>query len=327
VKADSAGVEEELDRDVVIYSMPERFRFSHVHASNARGIGGLILLAGIAALAVLGAVFYYLLVIKKPAVQETVAPANDDLFAAEKKEEKKEEPKETATTTEPAVEIKETASTTAAALTETIASSTKETATTTEAETSPIKPAAPGSDTDGDGLTDKEETIFGSSNESGDTDGDGHGDLAEVAGLYNPAGSGKLIDNKAVKEYKNKAFSYSFYYPAGWTATEIGGDDSVIIKSEDNQFIQIIAQANQKIRKIEDWYREQFGLSEIDQSKKIAGDGWEGVRSDDGLIVYATDAERQHIFAVTYTLGESRTIDYANIFNLVLKSLKVETND
>jgi hypothetical protein len=47
-------------------------------------------------------------------------------------------------------------------------------------------------DTDGDGLSDKLENIYGTDINKKDTDGDGYSDGQEVYSGYNPKGPGKL---------------------------------------------------------------------------------------------------------------------------------------
>jgi hypothetical protein len=49
-------------------------------------------------------------------------------------------------------------------------------------------------DTDGDGLSDADEAIYGTDPERADTDGDGYGDGLEIAHGYSPLGSGKMSD-------------------------------------------------------------------------------------------------------------------------------------
>ena len=47
-------------------------------------------------------------------------------------------------------------------------------------------------DTDGDGLTDHEESYWNTDPNNPDTDGDGYTDQEEVSNGYNPTGEGKL---------------------------------------------------------------------------------------------------------------------------------------
>lgn len=55
-------------------------------------------------------------------------------------------------------------------------------------------------DTDNDGLTDLEETIFGTDLKNPDTDGDGYSDSEEVKNGYNPNGPGKFGEEDINKD-------------------------------------------------------------------------------------------------------------------------------
>ncbi len=189
----------------------------------------------------------------------------------------------------------------------------------------PIEPAvfSSGADNDGDGLTDKEEGAIGSNPNSPDGDGDGYSDLSEIMNLYNPAGEGKLEDGAAVKKYKNNTYGYGLIYPAGWKINKIGGDDGVIFKSDDNQFIQVITQLNTNAQPIDEWYKQQFNVSVISDSKRVSGDSWNGIRNDDGLIIYLTDSGQAYIYTITYNFGEQAILEYKNIFEMMVKSFKV----
>ncbi len=64
-------------------------------------------------------------------------------------------------------------------------------------------------DSDGDGLTDDLEELYGTDKNNTDTDGDGYSDYEEIEGGYNPKGDGKLTEEagqvKAVIEEKKQA--------------------------------------------------------------------------------------------------------------------------
>ena len=183
-----------------------------------------------------------------------------------------------------------------------------------------------GLDTDNDGLTDNEEGYFGSSFQASDSDGDGFNDLSEIINLYNPAGDGSLVDNPNISKYVNTTYTYNILHPTSWTLSQVGGDESVVIRSRDNQFIQIIVQPNSVNQTIDNWYRAQFDVSSIDGSRKVSGSNWSGIKSEDGLIVYITDTSNNSIFTISYNLGESNVLEYKNIFNLVIGSLEVVVN-
>ena len=193
-------------------------------------------------------------------------------------------------------------------------------------EINPIEPVEfnVGSDSDGDGLTDKEENIFGSDANNSDGDGDGYTDLSEIMNLYNPAGGGKLEDSSAVKKYMNAAYGYNLIYPSGWQASNVGGDDSVIFKSSDNHFVQVISQTNTNKQSIDEWYKQQFNVSDINNLKRVAGNNWQGIKNDDGLTVYLTDDEKIYIYTITYNFGGQNILEYKNIFEMMIKSFRIE---
>lgn len=181
-----------------------------------------------------------------------------------------------------------------------------------------------GADSDNDGLTDKEEAALGSDINNSDSDSDGYGDFSETQNLYNPAGAGKLADNDKIKNYLNNAYGYEVIYPAVLPVVEVGGSDSIIFRSADNHFIQIIAQANQEKLTIDEWYSRQFSAPAMENLNKITGSGWQGIRSEDGLVVYLADDSLKFIFVITYNTGEQNILEYKNIFEIILKSFIIK---
>lgn len=188
----------------------------------------------------------------------------------------------------------------------------------------PVEPLATsnGVDSDSDGLTNKEENILGSNPGKTDSDGDGYNDLNEVMSLYNPAGTNKLEDSASIKKYSSNTYKYSLIYPASWTINNVGGDDSVMFRSADNHFIQIISQQNTSIQSIEDWYKQQFDVSSI--GNVIKADSWQGIKNEDGFTIYLTDNERKFIFTITYNFGNQNILEYKNIFEMIIKSFIIQ---
>ncbi|MFA6393626.1 MAG: hypothetical protein WCW25_02025 [Patescibacteria group bacterium] len=183
----------------------------------------------------------------------------------------------------------------------------------------------PGSDADADGLTDKEEEILGTNFESNDSDADGYPDLSELNNYYNPAGAGRLAENPGIKKYSDIALSFEILYPAGWSEEKSGGE-AIILRSSDNQFLQALIQPNPDKEDIEAWYLKQFDITAVPddwKTEKETLDGqtvWQGIKSPDGLTMYLTDADKEYIYVLTYSPGEGRTLDYQNIFNMVIAS-------
>lgn len=181
-----------------------------------------------------------------------------------------------------------------------------------------------GIDSDADGLTDKEEIALTSNPNLADSDGDTYPDFVEFEKLFNPAGIGKLTDNKNIKKYENTTFGYNFLYPSVWNLSTVGSDESVVIKSEDNQFIQVIVQPNADKETIEAWHKKQFDETEILSDRLISSVSWDGVKNKDSLIIYLTDKKHNFIFTVTYNPGSSATLDYMNLFNLAVKTFEIK---
>src|SRR3989344_4471926 len=173
-------------------------------------------------------------------------------------------------------------------------------------------------DSDGDGLSDKEELLLGLNADNQDSDGDTYSDSGEMLNSYNPAGNGRLADNANIKKYINNAFSYEALYPAQWQASTAGGDESIVIRSADNQFFQIIAQPNPDKESIQSWYEKQFNER---SNRSVSGANWEGVESEDGLIVYITDRKYNIILTLTYNPGEGEYLDYLGLFRVLVKTL------
>jgi len=183
-----------------------------------------------------------------------------------------------------------------------------------------------GQDSDQDGLTDKEEELLLTKPDTNDSDGDGYQDLSEFMNFYNPAGSGRLDANAGLKKYDNEIYNYNTLYPAGWAVNKIGGDESIIFKSADNQFIQIMVQANANKQPIDQWYNSEIGPA-AKEPVVIAKNGWSGVKSEDGLILYLADSGLNNVYIITYNPAESDTLEYNNIFNMMIDNFKLSAEE
>jgi|GEM_PF-1191670 len=182
-----------------------------------------------------------------------------------------------------------------------------------------------GSDSDSDGLTDKEEELLGADSEKADSDADGYSDLSELNNFYNPAGAGRLAENAGIKKYSDASFNFEILYPAGWSEEKSGGQ-AIILRSPDNHFLQALIQPNAEKEDIEAWYLKQFDITAVPddwKTEKETLDGktvWQGIKSPDGLTMYLTGADKEYIYVLTYSPGEGRTLEYLNIFNMVIAS-------
>lgn len=306
--------DEELDKEIIIHVMPERFHLLRASSHKAKKTGLVILAGGFLFFIVLAGFLYFYLFgpgSKKESPKVSV-PAVKKEEKAKVEERATSSPKENIAT-----------STVLSAETDLGQATTTEEGATTTPESEPL--FLSGLDSDSDGLTDKEEELLGTDKNNPDSDGDNYSDFIEISNFYDPSiyASGRLADNKHVKKYENNAFSYSIFYPAAWEVSAVGGNDSIVFKSPDNQFMQVIGQPNVEREAIDDWYKKQFNAAHVDEAKRISGKGWVGVKNDSGLIVYLSDSRGNYILTVSYSPAVSSSLDYLGILGMMLKSLEI----
>lgn len=306
--------------DIAIHAMPDRFRHQPVKADNAKNVGLLIIGGGIVVLiAVSFGLYFYLF--KKPTViikqEESTAAVNSASQSNQVQPETNQNTANPGTLTEGINELITPPADND--LTDLAATSTPE-----EIEQNLTTGFVAGLDSDNDALTNAEEILIGTATSTPDTDGDGYLDGAEILNLYDPAGPGKLTANPNIAFYENATFNYSVLYPKVWTVTVNGGDDSIMFRTTDNQFLQIIVQLNIGQEPLDQWYLNQLGAETINDSDRLSGANWQGVKSSDGLSLYLMDPQQEYIFTLAYNPGESNILEYQNIFNMMIRSFNLE---
>ena len=322
--AAAAQIAESVEKNVKIYSMPKRFLGKKPDADKAKTTGMFILLGGLLFLLVGGGIFYWYFFIKTPAADKAaVNPVNSESQVPTGKENSEN------------LAATSSVSLATSSLNNLVdASSTIDNANNLDqqpdiAEISPAiiatstnSTAILAADTDGDGLTDPEEIVFGTDPAKRDTDGDGFEDLVEVKKGYNPAGQGKILVNSNFEIYSNPTYGYSFYYPRNWLINYSAGDNAVVFSTNDSQFIQVLVQENTKKQTIEDWYKEAMAASYITTEQQLLKNNWTGLKSPDGLIAYLLNPLGDKIYTLVYNVGESNIVNYKNVFDLIIDSLK-----
>lgn len=309
--------------DIAVHVMPERFRHQLAKKDGAKTIGLLIIGGGLVfliAISVLG----YIYLFKQPTVtvkeeQTEITAASEEIVPAEP--EINQGAENLATSTEiSTVTATEPVLPTDLSLATSTATSTPETV-----EPPPTVGLIPSLDSDNDGLTNAEEILLGTATSTSDTDSDGYLDGAELLNLYDPsASSTKLIANSHISLYENNTFNYSLLYPKDWQFSVNGGDDSIMFKSDDNQFFQIIVQTNTAKQTLDQWYIEQLSVQTVNDFDRLSGPNWQGIKNLDGLTLYLMDARQNYIFTLAYNPGENNILDYIDIFDMMVKSLSLK---
>jgi len=307
-EASATPVEAEVKIDSRdIHVMPERFRHHPAKANKAQTMGLLIIGGGVVFLIGASVFMYYYLFKAKPTVVEAPVATNQTEATDQT------QTVEQNNLTEPV--LPETTLPTDTGLATTTASTTPENYQGGETVALVL-----GLDFDNDGLTEPEEIIFGTSTSTPDTDNDGYFDGSEVLSLYDPANTGKLTGNLGIKTYENKTFYYSVLYPVLWETSVNGGDDSVMFKSSDNQFMQIIVAPNAGNLTLDQWYLDQMEVAEINPVDRLSSTVWQGIMNPDGLTAYLMDTKQKYIFTIGYIPGENNVLDYGAILKMMIKS-------
>lgn len=190
-------------------------------------------------------------------------------------------------------------------------------------ETSSGGEAVVAQDDDSDALSNKEEALLGTNAKATDSDDDGYKDAEELNNGYNPAGAGRVTANQNLGTYLNTTFNFSTLYPTTWNRTIASTDDSVMFTADNNQFVQILIQPNADQDDIVDWYRKTFNVQSVPNSQLVINETWDGVKTTDGLTVYLTNKDKTYIYVITYNLGTSKTLEFKNIFDMMVRNLKL----
>ena len=300
--------------EVTIHTMPKRYMATLPAATNAKGIGFMILLLGFLFLIVAFFLIYVFLIKQDPQVNEISTSVEEQVVEEEKKETENssqtEDEKETSKENKEELEEKKTDE----------YKSVTASSSSSQGDKKYLDPL----DSDKDGLSDYEEIIFDSSPHSDDTDGDTYQDLQEVNSLYDPATKGnKLIDSIYIDEYINEKYKYSFYIFSAWPVEAISGSDSLIIELGRGQFIQFITQEN-SFETLDEWYMDLFEVSEIKDESRIKNGNWAGIVSESGLTYYLKHPSEKYVVTMNYEIGDDNTLYYKNIFDMMFKSLHAQ---
>ncbi len=177
-------------------------------------------------------------------------------------------------------------------------------------------------DTDNDGLTDVEESLFSTDINKTDTDEDSYPDTLELINLYNPAGLApqKIEETNLVKIYNNQIFKYFIFYPTSWSARALDATErEVLFTSTTGEFVQVIVDDNINRQPLLDWYlAEAPGAIYSEISTK---GGLRGIQSSDGLNTYF--ASRDKIYVISYNVGVKTELNYKTTFLMMVKSFKL----
>lgn len=179
-------------------------------------------------------------------------------------------------------------------------------------------------DLDTDGISDMEESLYGSDSGIWDTDGDGYYDGLEVENLYSPVQSApiKISTSGYVKNYIHPQFKYNFLYPSVWQVATVDVDGTqVLLSSATGEYIEIIRSEKKQNESFVQWYSRVIGSSArytdfIFTQNRFSFDYY---RRSDWLTAFfeAPDA----IYTIIYHVGGgNQSIVYRRTMSMVVQS-------
>ncbi len=188
-----------------------------------------------------------------------------------------------------------------------------------EIEAMPIAPPVPanGVDTDGDGLTNIEEVLYGTNSERSDTDNDTYADGSEVANQYNPKGAGTLAESGIFARVHG--FPFTFFYPVSWQRTGTVAVGEMSFTAPTGEFFQFLVEDNVGSLSLAEWYQEQSGVP-INVQAQTSVAGYPAVRSVDGLTIYIAKQDKVSIFS--YNAGPGQALNYKATFSYIIDTIE-----
>ncbi len=178
-------------------------------------------------------------------------------------------------------------------------------------------------DSDHDGLTDIEESLYGSNKLKRDTDGDSYIDGDEISNLFDPtiAGNTKIYESNKVSTYINADYNYNLIYPSGWVVKD--DKNSVIFQSDTGEFIQVLILTNDKnYTDIINWYKANINL-DISDLTNTKVSTVSAIRTSNGYSVYFLLGD--NIYTLLYNINLRHDANFMTTFDMIIKSFKLMT--
>lgn len=182
-----------------------------------------------------------------------------------------------------------------------------------------------GTDSDADGLTEKEEAIFQTDTTRPDTDADGFLDGNEVFHLYNPSAIAPagLLESGIAKFYRNATEGFSIFYPALWSTSSTSDMSRISFLSEGTESINITVEQAAEGITLRSWYITEYPEADINQLQSYTNkQGYSGLQDKNRLNTYIKEGGK--VFIVNYSLGGTNMVWYRRLYDMMLNSLKIE---
>ncbi|MBP9762180.1 fibronectin type III domain-containing protein [Patescibacteria group bacterium] len=187
------------------------------------------------------------------------------------------------------------------------------------------KPTFPpgGLDTDSDGLTDVEETVYGTNAQRPDSDGDRFLDGNEVFHLYNPATAapGKLLESGLVKSFTSPN-GWVMYLPAPWTSSVDATDASKFnLETGRGERFVISVEANPSKQDLATWVAARINQPVDTLGEFTTKGGLRGVYGPDRMQAWLSWGDA--VFHIVYDLRDQPFLNFRTTLEMMLNSLSL----
>lgn len=180
-------------------------------------------------------------------------------------------------------------------------------------------------DTDVDGITDEEETLYATDRTRPDTDGDGFLDGNEVFHLYSPTAvaPSTLRDTGQVQSYTDAAGRFELLAPTRWLLDTVDATKGTVkFSAATGEYVQLSLEDNPERLDVVSWYLARSpGVSRADVETLTTKAGYAALRSPDRLTVYVGGGER--VYALTYSVGTLAEANFRRTFEMMINSLRI----
>jgi len=191
-------------------------------------------------------------------------------------------------------------------------------------------------DTDLDGVTDLEETLYATNPQKFDSDDDTYTDHQELLNLYAPSGadSQTLLDVGLVKEYRAEQQNYKIYYPSSWKVQALDVDETDIMFVSDTtpEYIHLKKENNLGELALDQWVRLKMQETKVDYQANYYQEEFYtnkkellGIWLPELFRIYFTDGT--DIYSLTYDFDNLKQLAYQTTFEMMAKSFSLIKQD
>lgn len=187
------------------------------------------------------------------------------------------------------------------------------------------KPTFPpgGLDTDSDGLTDQEESLYGTNPQKPDTDGDHFLDGNEVFHLYNPSASasGKLLESGLVKSVTSPS-GWTMSLPTSWVSAADSADATrLTLETGKGEKFLIAVESNPSKQDLIPWVAARINQPAESLGEFTTKGGLRGVYSPDRMQAWLVWGDA--VFHLTYDLQTLPFVNLRTTLEMMLNSLQL----